>query len=82
MKNDMLEFSIRATSDKFSPFTLSVVDVNEYEEFVLFVLHNELHQVKLRQCKRGKYFIYQSTRVYLDECIKTTGKVYARVRRK
>lgn len=82
MSNDMLEFSVIATADTFSPFVLSVIDVNEYEEYVTFVLNNELHRVKLRVCAKGHYFIYQNTRVYLNECIKTTGKVYAHVRRK
>ena len=82
MKNDMFEFSVIATADTFSPFVLSVIDVNEYEEYVTFVLHNELHRCRLRLNKKGQYFIYQNTRVYLHECIKTTGKVYTHVRRK
>ena len=82
MSNDMLEFSVIATSDKFSPFALHVIGVNEIEEWVTFVIHNELHRVKLRRCAKGMYFIYQSARVYLSECVKTTGKIYARVRGK
>lgn len=82
MSNDMLEFSVIATADIFSPFVLSVIDVNEYEEYVTFVLHSELHRCRLRLNKKGQYFIYQNTRVYLNECIKTIGKIYAHVRRK
>lgn len=82
MAGDMYEFSVIATSDKFSPFALSVIDVNEYEEYVTFVIHNELHRVKLRLNRKGHYFIYQSSPIYLHDCIRTTGKVFAHIRRK
>ena len=82
MRSDMFEFKVIATSDTFSPFALHIIGVNDIEEWVTFVIHHELHRVKLWSSKKGQYFIYQSTRIYLNQCVKTNGTVHARVRRK
>lgn len=88
MSKELLPFTVIAEYSGFSPIPMYIIDVNEYEEFVTFVIWNELHRCKLRLNKKGTHFIYQNHRVYLSECmragmggVKIKQRVFARVGR-
>lgn len=66
----MRQFPVIAVSDTFSPFALYIVGTNLIEDWVTFIIHNELHRCKLRCNKKGSFFIYSGTRVYLDTCVR------------